>query len=198
MVGTIAPLVQVARRQWLVSTGVFVVASVAGGGIVGWSLGGVGAITLGAQHLQYVGLVLGFLAAVLALIEVQLLPLGVPTLYRSVPQHWWIQYGPTKAALAYGFVLGMGVTTFIPFASFYLLLAGAILLGPEAGGLILASYGLGRAVPVPIASLVIAQGVSPVTIGRWAFGTRRQLAKRLCALALLAVAIGFPAASLGG
>lgn len=82
----------------------------------------------------------------------------------------------------------MGLTTVIPFASFYFVLAAALLLGPLAGGLVGGSYGLGRALPVPIASLALLLGAGYVEMGRWlALGSARLLARRGCALGLLAI-----------
>lgn len=189
MVGTIAPLVQVAKRQWLVSTSAFAVASVAGGLLFGASLGILGTVAtalIGAAMPQFILMLLGLCGVVFALVDLGVLPVTVPTLHRSVPQRWWLRYGPTRGAVAYGAVLGMGVTTFIPFASFYMLLVGALLLGPVAGGLIGAAYGLGRALPVPFASLAMVCGVEPVGIGRsFVRSAARRSAQRLCAVALL-------------
>lgn len=189
MVGTIAPLVQVARRQWLISTGSFVLASIMGGSAVGVLLGVMGNVLPISMPTSAGAWLLAAVAVVLALVELRVLPLKVPTLYRSVPQHWWIRYGPTRAALAYGGILGMGITTFVPLASFYLIPLAAILLGPADGGIIGASYGLGRALPVPLASLAMASGVSPSVVGRWVMAPgRRQLTKGASALTLLLIA----------
>lgn len=192
MVGTIAPLVQVARRQWLVSTGIFLATSVLGGGLFGVALGSLGWFVCGRIPPHLVTWLLATCAVVLALVDMQILPFAVPTSFRSVPQSWWMRYGPFKAAFAYGGILGMGVTTFIPFASFYFIPVADLLLGPLLGGIIGAGYGLGRALAVPIASIAIVGGVKPEAIGHAIVGAGRlrQLAKRLNGLGLLLVAVG--------
>ena len=197
MVGTIAPLVQVAKRQWLVSTSLFVAASTLASAVFGAMLGAVGQVLLGGgRPLAVTALLLAICAALLAIIDLDIVTIRTPTLLRSVPQIWWVRYGPTWGALVYGGVLGLGITTMVPFAGFYLPLIASMLLGPVGGGLIGASYGLGRAVPVPIASLLIVCGVPAPAIGWWSIARARVLARRLsatslrgCVICLLIVAV---------
>lgn len=191
MVGTIAPLVQGQRRQWGISTGVFIVASVASGVGASALLGSVGQIAFGGLPRPLLLRLLAGFAVFLALVDLSILPFRVPTLYQSVPQHWWTRYGPTRAALLYGGILALGVTTFIPVASFYFLPAAALSLGPLIGGVIGGSYALGRAIAVPIASLTMACGIPPSTIGVWVVGDgpRRRGARIACGMALLTLAV---------
>ena len=116
------------------------------------------------------------------------MPLGIPTLHRSVPQAWWVLYGPTRGALAYGVVLGLGVTTVIPFAGFYLMLLLIVVLGFPAGTLIGIAYGFGRSLPVWLASLAIALGAGTRGVGNWVM-LRRDVSKLACGAAALGFAI---------
>jgi cytochrome c biogenesis protein CcdA len=105
--------------------------------------------------------VLVLLLLVGAVLDLGLLPVRLPS-RGSVPKKWWIAHGPVKASAMYGLVLGLGVTTFVPFATFYSLLVSAAYLGPIPGLLVGAAYGLGRAVPVWVASIAIAGGRRPM------------------------------------
>ncbi len=180
MVGTIAPLVKVAPKQWLVSTTAFVLASSAGGALLGWSLGFAGA-ALGLDRPD--PLLVGIAALGLGLCEIALV--RMPTLGRGVPSTWWKRLGPTVGAAAYGMVLALGVTAIIPFAGFYFILLGAFVSGPSTGMLIGLIYGVSRSLPVPVASIAVALGAEPTTVGDWALGGQQVLLKRLLATTML-------------
>ena len=185
MVGTIAPLVKVDRRRWFESSVVFVSSTSASGALLGIVVGWVGQLVMGSVTPIWSHTLLAGTAAILALVEIGVLPIRLPSASRSVPQRWWLRYGPKTAALAYGAVLGLGITTAIPFASFYLLLAGMMVTGPVGGAVIGASYGFGRASAVPLSSALFLLNVEPVHLGRWILN-RRPLAKALSGGGLLA------------
>lgn len=187
MVGTIAPLVQRQRSQWLLSAISFSLASSLSAGLAGTLLAFLGT---SIQPLRHRALLLGisFVALSIALVELRLLPLTIPSVHRSVPQAWWVRYGPTQGALAYGAVLGLGVTTVIPFASFYLLLFLIVVLGFPAGILVGLAYGFGRSLPVWLASLAIALGADARGVGEWVM-IRREASRLTCGGAVLGFAI---------
>ena len=67
----------------------------------------------------------------------------------------------------FGLTIGAGVFTFIPFTSFYVLLAWELLLAnPWAGALLGAAYGLARSLPVITGAVVTGRGrlIAPVHI----------------------------------
>lgn len=192
MVGTIVPLVKAASRTWFAVTTAFMVTSVIGGALVGVVAGALGS-ALGLRIGEWL-LPFAVTAVLLALIEIGALPVPIPTFGGSVPQSWWVRQPRVIAASAYGLVLGIGVTTFIPFASFYAVLAAYALAGVPSGALVGASYGLGRAAPVLAASLALIAGARYETLGEWA-RVRRPAFKRLLAFALIATAV---AAGVGG
>ena len=185
MVSTIAPLVKVAGRQWLASTAAFVGACAVAGAAGGLLLGSIGALLPTDGRTSSTALAV--LAGVAAPLEVGALG-RVPLLAGSVPQSWWVSLGPHRGALAYGGVLGLGITTAVPFVAFYVLMIAALLAGPLAGAFIGCAYGLARALPVPIASLAIWRGADNQKVSDWALG-RRAIAKRACALGVVSVAL---------
>lgn len=187
MVGTIAPLVQRQRRQWIVSATAFSAAGSLSGGLAGTALAVVGRATQ-PLHYHSAHFVLPIIAVLVALLELRLVPLPLPTIHQSVPQAWWIRFGPTRGSLAYGAVLGLGVTTVIPFAGFYLILVAAFLAGLPGGTVIGFAYGLARTLPVWVASLPMATGRNPVVVGRWIMA-QRQIAKSACGAAVVSFAI---------
>ena len=189
MVGTIAPLVKVAKRQWLVSTTLYFGGSVGAGIVVMLLAAAVGRVLGLPAEADRLPLVVSIAAGIGAVVDLRLLPVGVPTLQRSVPQHWWIEYGPSRAALAYGSVLGLGVTTFVPVATFYALLLAAACQGPMNAAAIGATYGFTRALPVLASSTLMALGFDDRMIGRWPLGWPRSFLRRACGGAALVMVL---------
>jgi hypothetical protein len=185
MVGTIAPLVKGPKGQWTISVALYVAASTASGAFAGYLVGAAG--LLFAPEPEVIKLVLGLAALTLGLLELAPGLPRLPSLGSSVPASWWTRFGPTLGASAYGAVLGIGISTIVPYASFYLLPVAAFLLGPAHGALIGASYGLARSLPVPLASLAIARGADASTAGDWALGPQRRTAKPTFAVLLVAL-----------
>ncbi len=185
MVATISPLVKEAPRQWFVSVGAFLLGSGVSAGAAGLLLGWAGGLLQGPDAAGLPAL--GVAAIGLMLVEVSPSIRHVPSLGGSVPREWWVRFGPTVGALAYGGVLGLGVTTVVPLAAFYILPLSALLMGPPAGAVLGSAYGLSRAVPVLVASVAIACGADPARVGDWATGKQSLVAKRVAAMALLAI-----------
>jgi hypothetical protein len=79
----------------------------------------------------------------------------VPTSHWQVPR-WWARWPWPLFHVAFGFILGMGWLTIVPFASYYLLLAVLFLLGSIPTGVIVMSvFGLARSLPL----LVMSPGI---------------------------------------
>jgi hypothetical protein len=142
MVGTIAPLVKAAKRTWILSSIVHIVGGVAAGGLLGFALAVLGAV-LGVHGLG--SLPVGAMLAVLAgLADVSGI-VGPPSRGVSVPQSWVKRWGPIRSCAVYGSVLGVGLTTVVPYWSFYWLLAWAFLSAePGYGFALMAAYAGGR------------------------------------------------------
>lgn len=158
MISTISPLVQEDRRQWILSTTLFATASAAGGAATFGAAGVAGFIALASFSPLIRWVLFSAIAFVLVASGLELSKIRLPMNHRSVPRQWWRNWGPNKGALAYGFGLGLGVTTVIPFESFYLLLAWALCATSPVYGLVLGIvYGLSRALPVVGASAVLVR-----------------------------------------
>lgn len=159
MITTISPLVQgdTLKRSWFVLA-LHAISSVAGGIVTFGVLAGVGYLIVGGWPWVLRTAIAATTAFVLTLREVGVLPVPLPMNYNSVPQHWWRKYGPVQGAIAYGFGLGLGVTTIIPYASFYIALSWAFLSGNPLYGILAGIvYGGVRAAPVLAASGHIAR-----------------------------------------
>lgn len=188
MVGTIAPLVKVAPVSWAISITLFMAASTLAGA-VGFSLvAHLGAMATLSSHTA---LVLAFVAMQsLALVELTPSVVRMPSLGWSVPRTWWESLGPMIGSTVYGCVLGFGITTVIPYAGFYALVAMAILLGPEPAAMIGVTYGITRAVPVLLASVAVMLGTDSHSVGDHSLRIGRRLVKASSAAIMLVLAAG--------
>ncbi len=78
-----------------------------------------------------------------------------PQRRKQVPSHWRYRLHPYLTAGLYGLILGGGLATFIPTASYFILVLAAALSGsPVLGALILSMYGAARALLLWPASLL--------------------------------------------
>lgn len=186
MVSTIGPLVKAASSTWAGCAAAFTAASMLAAAMFGALIGAIGHMISSIAPLASPALV-GVAALACALIELRALPVTSPYCARSVPQDWWRRYPPTYAAIAYGAVLGVGVTTVIPFAAFYFVLSACLLAGPIGGAMVLSCYGLGRALPLLGGSVAILYGLDVREVAEWPINKRRH-AHALCAAALVVVA----------
>ncbi|HAF08680.1 MAG TPA: hypothetical protein DCK98_01165 [Chloroflexi bacterium] len=177
---------KVARRVWYRCIVAYIGASTVAGAVFGGTIGLLGSAVVPGR-LLVPSTVFGLAALACALVELHVVPVTPPFCARSVPQEWWRRFRPTYAAIAYGAVLGIGVTTVIPFAAFYFVLFTVVLAGPLGGALILAAYGFGRAVPVLVGSLAISRGLDVAAVAGWPI-TNRPRAHMACATVLIAVA----------
>ncbi len=121
---------------------VFMGSMVAAAGLLGGLLAAGG---LGFSQRLSSALVLGIAALVASLIELKILPLSAPYRKWQVPRDWPARYGRTVGYGMWGGALGVGVLSYIPFASYHVLLiwmflSGSVLAGIQAGF----AYGLGR------------------------------------------------------
>jgi hypothetical protein len=111
-------------------------------GVIGLGLGRLGEAT-GAQRWPIAAVVVLVLAGLLELDIVRLR--FVPTLRWQVPVDW--VSGRRAAPVIWGVLLGSGLSTLMPFASFFGLLVFAVVAPAPAGAAVMAVYGLARAIP---------------------------------------------------
>lgn len=147
MIFVIVPLGKTASdiKLWVARVIVYVIASVLGGASVGLVFAALGVVLRPIfQNILVAGLLLGVIALLYAANELGWLPMPAPQSNWQVPNSWGVER-PIGGTFLYGYLLGAGTFTFIPYTSFYVLLAWYVLAGNIGFALLLgALYGLGR------------------------------------------------------
>jgi hypothetical protein len=150
MVSRIGPLVEVGKRKTALA--LHIVGGLAGGATIGVLLGFAGLLLRAAlgDALDTV-FVLVVPAALLytAAVDLSILPLPHFTSARQTPGAWDCALGHYPAVFGWGFDLGLGITTRIPYQSLLVLPVAALLAGDLATAVaIMAVYGASRALAV--------------------------------------------------
>src|SRR5919201_3257975 len=153
MVGQIGPLVQVGRRRTALA--LHVLGGVAGGATIGVLLGFAGLLlraalgdTLDTIFLVAVPAALVYTASV----DLGLLRVGQLTSERQTPSSWPCSLGHYPGIVAWGFDLGLGISTRIPYQSLLVVPLAAFLVGDLAkAAASTAAYGAARALAVGVA-----------------------------------------------
>lgn len=142
-------------RRWttIAACAAFAPGAVVGGVLTFGFLSALGDLTHGAGRLAYV------LAAVIALAAAVAETRGrriVPQIRRQLPEAWrWTMPLPLAAGL-YGVLLGLGFTTFVLSFGVWALAGISVALGdPNAGLVVGAAFGIGRAFPVVVVAPVV-------------------------------------------
>jgi len=146
MLASITPLGQRGRgASWTRTVTAYVVASAAGGAVIGAALGGIGSLLPGITSTAAV-MVVAVLAALAALSELRGRP---PSLHRQVDEGWLTSYRDWVCGVGFGFQLGLGAVTIATSASLYLTwLLELVVASPSVGALLGLLFGLARAVPI--------------------------------------------------
>ena len=111
----------------------------------------------------------GIASLLLALDELNILHLPSPQVGWQVPKSW-MHPSRLLGNTLYGLVLGMGIFTFIPFASFYVLLAWEIIAGAmslQAAVTLGLIYGFARGLPAVVGGISMLRGSYPLPISNW-------------------------------
>lgn len=157
MVGSIVPVVngQFARYLLWGTIPIYLLASVISAAVLGLTLGTFGTLlNRFGNSFAWIpafqnSLVWGFLALLClgyALHELRLIKMPRPQIKRQVPRRWIYQFHPFLTWLLFGLGLGIGVATFIPFGTFYIVLLMALLSkSPLYAMVLMAIFGFGRA-----------------------------------------------------
>jgi hypothetical protein len=148
MVETIGPVGHTGgRRTTLAACATFVPGAIAGGVATFGSLAVLGDLLHGAGG-RAAYLIAAGIAAVAAVAEARGTPI-VPQIRRQLPEHWRRLMPMPFAAALYGVLLGLGFTTFVLSFGVWALAGISLAVGePEAGLVIGAAFGVGRAVPI--------------------------------------------------
>ena len=174
MILVILPLGKEAKDiwSWVVRVVMYTAASTVGAGLLALLLGLIGRGLYGlfpGVPLEWAVAVLGVISIVYALHELSILHLPNPQIGWQVPKSWQ-RPGRLFGNTAYGVVLGAGIFTFIPFGSFYVLLAWEMVAGAvslQAAVLLGMIYGLSRGVPVVMGGISMLRDVYPLPISHW-------------------------------
>ena|SRR2546425_1022278 len=150
MVGQIGPLVQVGRKKTALA--LHVLGGIAGGAAIGVVLGFAGLLlrsalgdTLDTVFAVAVPLALLYAASV----DLGVLPVRPITSERQTPGSWPCSLGHYPGILGWGFDLGLGVSTRIPYQSLLVLPLAALLAGDLATAVAITGiYGASRALAV--------------------------------------------------
>ena len=174
MILVILPLGKEAKdvTNWAVRVVMYTAASTVGAALLALLLGFVGqglrAVLPGEVFQWAVGL-LGVASIAYALHELNIIRLPNPQIGWQVPKSWQRSSRLVGNTL-YGLVLGMGIFTFVPFASFYILLAWEILAGAfslQAAVALGMVYGLFRGVFAVLGGISMLRGVYPIPVSNW-------------------------------
>ena len=194
MISVIMPLVQRQRPFfWLARGLVYIAASTASAAVVGALVALLG---LGLRAILPLPVLLGaaiLLAVAYGLHETGLWRLPQPERAWQVPNEW-IRRWPILGAAFFGLTIGAGVFTYIPFTSFYLLLAWeGLTANPATGALLGGAYGLARGLPVLTGAWTTWRGSSIVPVHVNLLAAQRQIHRATAGLLLLcALALIFP------
>jgi hypothetical protein len=146
MLASITPLGQRGRgASWPRTVTAYVIASAAGGALMGTALGAGGSALPGIPSTAAV-LVVGALAVVAAGSDLRGRPLS---LRRQVDETWLSSYRDWVCGVGFGFQLGFGAVTIATSASLYLTwLLEFLAATPAAGAAIGLVFGVARALPI--------------------------------------------------
>ena len=146
MLASITPLGQRGRgASWTRTVTAYVVASAAGGAVMGAALGGIGSLLPGIDSTT-AAVIVAVLAVVAALSDLRGRP---PSLHRQVDEGWLTSYRDWVCGVGFGFQLGLGAVTIATSASLYLTWVLELLVAsPGAGALVGLIFGVARAVPI--------------------------------------------------
>jgi hypothetical protein len=150
MVGQIGPLVQVGRKKTALA--LHVLGGVAGGLAIGIVLGFLGVLLRAAigDALDTVFVIVVPAALIYAaLVDLGILPVRSLTWVRQTPGDWTCSMGHYPGIFAWGFDLGLGVTTRIPYQTLLVVPLSAFLVGDMGTAVaITTAYGAARALAV--------------------------------------------------
>jgi len=146
MLASITPLGQRGRgASWTRTVASYLLASAAGGAVMGAALGGVGSVLPGIGSRTEV-LVVAALALVAAVSDLRGPP---PSLHRQVDEAWLTRYRDWVCGVGFGFQLGLGAVTIVTSASVYLTwLLEVLVASPVKGMAVGLVFGVMRALPL--------------------------------------------------
>ncbi|MDQ6693028.1 MAG: hypothetical protein M3014_01205 [Chloroflexota bacterium] len=174
MILVIVPLGEAAKDKlyWLARIIMYTLASTLGAGLLALLVGSLGrslSLLLSAVMGQWTVALLGILAVLFTLRELNIVRLPTLQLGWQVPKSWQRSSRLTGNTL-YGLVLGMGIFTFIPYTGFYLLLLWELIAGAtsvRSAVMIGMMYGFLRGAPAVLGGISMLRGSYPLHVNDW-------------------------------
>jgi len=195
MIGSITPLVQVAKAKWAAAVAAYSVASMFVTALIGATLGLIGSIELVRSIMTPAILIAASLSAAH---ELGLVTLPLPSHSRQTCQMWAYRYGPVVSAGLWGADLALCVSTRVFFSSLWLvLLLGVAAGGPTQGAIVVGGYGLGRCLLVSSGPTLLRWldnhgAVNAALAGRPVWRRLHGVASALVAMTVAAMLIPWP------
>jgi hypothetical protein len=152
-VTAITPLRSVDRTLWLwrKAAAAYTAGGLATAAFVGAILGSMSLLLGIASHPMYVevsGMVLLVMGLVLAARELDLVRFQLPQLRRQTNRMWAFQFGFVPGAAMWGSHIGLGFASVVKHGGWFVLVGYAMTVGPARGSVLLATYWLGRTLPI--------------------------------------------------
>jgi hypothetical protein len=159
-------------RNWLVRLFMYTAASTLGAATLALLLGLAGRglyLLFPTIALEWLVGLLGAVSILYALHELNIIRLPNPQKGWLVPKSWQ-RWGRLVGNTLYGYVLGMGIFTYIPFGSFYLLLMWELVVGMfsiKAAVLLGVIYGFSRGLPAILGGISMLRDQYPLPVTNW-------------------------------
>lgn len=150
-VGALTPLRALDKtyRLWLHATSAYTLGGVVTASVIGLTLGLVGTAARNTDFAPQFGFaLLAVSALILAVRELGLLSFALPQFHRQTDKMWALRFGYVTGAAMWGSHIGLGFATVIRHGGLFVIAGSALLLEPLQGALLLASFWIGRTLPI--------------------------------------------------
>lgn len=159
MVSTISPVVYrntiYKDCKWVTSAGIYTIGSVIGATATGTFFGLVG-VLMSTVDLTISASVIFLVSLLYSLHELKIISLPYIERKKQVPLSWRSKFHPYISSGLYGFLLGMGIVTFIPTTSFHVLILTTVFSGSMGYSISLfAIFGITRTLPFWLVSKTV-------------------------------------------
>lgn len=195
-VGALTPLraLDKTHRLWLGATCAYTVGGVVTASLVGLTLGLVGTATGVGLPPPIPFALISTAALILAVRELGLIKFALPQIHRQTDKMWALRFGFVTGAAMWGSHIGLGFATVIKHGGLFIVAASALLLDPLQSALLLATFWIGRTLPIWATPLLTSNEADGSAVTDLLLA--RPSAYRICAFAGL-VGFGLAAAMLG-
>jgi hypothetical protein len=152
LLGALTPLGKVAPKKWFQAALAYTLGGCLSATLVGTSLGALGHQLLKGNSVQRGFCAVFVFSLLLAAREWGWIHFTLPEWQRQTEKLWLNEFGFLTASAMWGLHIGLGFATRITFGGFWVLIFAVLLFGdPRYGALLIATYWLGRALPVWLA-----------------------------------------------